>query len=365
MGETTMITITAKIDLLSGDNEALSLSSDNLSKNNISSDLSAIKGVKKQGGNPFIIGSSKIGDGSVLSSGVDYFIGNELSNEQGEFLQDYILTVSSTQQLNSITISFDTENNRHPKTIEIDGTTYYDDDAIFTVANLGGGNTHTIKIRNWSVKKAPIVITGVYVEVSIEINNRNLIEISGSIFDRSDLKLPSWGIISNVGEIQFNDLDGEIRDYAEQLLLSSGLKCEIKLNNTLVGGASETIGIYETDQWDYDNDNRIVSVSLKDDLEKLQNYNISEIYYDGTQEKKQLKWWYNQLYDKTKARGFLILEFSQLDDKTKDILENTYIKSPYLKGTNFWSAWSKLCEASLSYMYKYNDIIIFRHTGGS
>ena len=77
-----MITLTAKINLLSGDNKALSLGSDNLSGNNISSNLSGIVGVKKNGRNPFIIGASKLGDGSTFSDGVDYFIGDKLSDEE-------------------------------------------------------------------------------------------------------------------------------------------------------------------------------------------------------------------------------------------------------------------------------------------
>ncbi len=84
----------------------------------------------------------------------------------------------------------------------------------------------------------------------IEIDRRNILSMESSIFDRSDLKLPSFGIISNVGKIEFNDADGQIRDYAEELLLQSGLQCEIKLNNTLDEDAVERIGLFETDQWD-------------------------------------------------------------------------------------------------------------------
>ena len=80
-----MITLTAKINLLSGDNSKLQLGSDNLSGNNISRDLSKVVGVKKDGSNPFIIGASKLGDGSTFSNGVDYFIGDHLSNENGDF----------------------------------------------------------------------------------------------------------------------------------------------------------------------------------------------------------------------------------------------------------------------------------------
>ena len=55
-----MITLTAKINLISSDSGTLSSVSSEISKNNISSDITAIKGVKSQGSNPFLLGVSKI-----------------------------------------------------------------------------------------------------------------------------------------------------------------------------------------------------------------------------------------------------------------------------------------------------------------
>ena len=264
-----MITLTAKINLLSGNDKALSLGSNNLSGNNISSDLSNVIGNKKNGSNPFIIGASKLGDGSTFSDGVDYFIGDQPSNENGLFENSYTITINDENgSLTSFTIAFDTLNKHHPNKIILDGVEYIDDDPVFTISNITPAQSHTIQISDWNAPKYPLVITGVYAEISIVINRRNIISLESSIFDRSDLKLPSFGIISNTGNIEFNDLDGEIKDYAERLLLQSGLSCEIRLNNTLVDGASELVAEMETDQWDYDNDNRVVSVSIKDDLEE-------------------------------------------------------------------------------------------------
>jgi hypothetical protein len=292
-----MITLTAKINLLSGNNKSLGLGSDNLSGNNISTDLGSVIGVKNNGRNPFIIGASKLGDGSTFSNGVDYFIGDQPSNENGYFSNPYSIIINDKNAtLTSLTIEFDSTNGRHPNNIRIDGKEYIDDDPIFTVTGLTTNTTHTIYIDNWNSPLYPLVITGIYTEVLIEIDRRNLISLESSIFDRSDLKLPSFGIISNKGNIEFNDLDGEVRDYAEQLILQSGLSCEIRLNNTLVDGASQVIAKMETDQWDYDNDNRVVSVSIKDDLEEWQDINVYEISYDPrVLESKPFSWLYEHL----------------------------------------------------------------------
>lgn len=479
-----MITLTAKINLLSGDNKGLLLGSDNLSGNNISRDLSRVVGVKKDGSNPFIIGASKLGDGSTFSNGVDYFIGNHLSNENGDFvytadrpkelngvktnhifpsrfegivennfygimqtlqfsiedIEDYVpnkivnlyleanfvsytgeiknystensiltpqyqiigftlsknflylqirfliprtfvndyarieyvagicqqstgnivvkeaiqyfdyyeIGIVSKSEINSLTIDFDKINNRHPKRIYIDNVEYIDDDPIFTIANLNSSRIHKIRIDNWNSPNYPLVITGIYAEVNIDIDYRNLISISRSIFDRSDLKLPSFGIISNTGNIEFNDNSGEIRDYAEQLLLDSGLKCEIKLNNTLVDGASERIGLFETDEWDYDNDNRVVSVSLKDDLEEWQNILLEEYPLQNAMTMYEI---YEYLVGKTPSKWEFILD----NETTTTRLKNITCPYPYLESDNLWAQWQKLCEVCALYIYKNND----------
>lgn len=442
-----MITLTAKINLLSGDNTALSLGSNNLSGNNISGDLELIRGKKQVGSNPFIIGASKLGDGSTFSGKVDYFIGDVISNENGNFTTPYGISINSGKALNSITIAFDKLNNRHPQKVGISvskvfsvicinqysnniygGTItlrkedipnnyiltniYYstanenlpvptikentsgyfsitaygsslfyvqevvvvfslangvkDDDSIFTICGLNNARAVDLNIDNWNAPKYPLVITGIYVKVSIDIDRRNLIGISRSIFDRGDLKLPNFGILSNTGEIEFNDLDGEIRDYAEQLLLQSGLKCEINLNNTLVDGASQTIGVFETDQWDYDNDNRVVSVSLKDDLEEWQEINVEGILYDAESTVHQnLTYYYKYLYSKTPSK-YNMCSFEKLDIITKGILSNTWVKYPLLKNGSLWQQWTKLCEVCQLHIYKNNDgEVVCRYNGGN
>ena len=594
-----MITITAKINLLSGDNKALSLGSDNLSGNNISSKLSGIVGVKKQGSNPFILGASKLGDGSTFSNGVDYFIGDRLSDENGSFLRSvipltedlyynidnkkvggaveesveeetenfllfryagigtdglyhayggaillewqremkvpadvyftptkidlyytnpetqekslissldgnnswnsfltfegagvredglsisfdvqvpktglplwdrlisvncevvvsgefhvkqqpfmigehsqYEIYVNSQSTLKNLSIAFDTRNNRHPNSIliekyhlgeltinsytgttegasylsyiidsnnifssfeilyvtDLDGekipeedivsknvyrrengfitfnvvtythkkgiiisyrlgfaekTKIQDDDAIFSISDLGAGDTKLI-IDNWNTPNCPLVISGIYADISIDIDRKNLISLDRSIFDRSDLKLPSYGIISNTGNIEFNDIDGQIRDYAEQLLLESGLKCEIKLNNTLVDGASETIGIFETDEWNYDNDNRVVSVSLKDELEKLQDIQIEPLSFIPMKSDKQsYEEIYNYLYEQT-IKILPIYKFEELNENTQQHLKNSYMVIPTIERNNLWACWNNFCCATQSHMF--------------
>lgn len=352
-----MITLTARIDLISGNNGALSSVSSEISKNNISSEIGAILGSKSQGSNPFILGASKLGDGSTLSDKVDYFIGGVASNKNGVFEQPYEITISG-KDITSFTIEFDKVNNRHPNTIKIDNLEYSDDDTIFTV-NVPSADTHTIIIDNWNSPNYPLVIMGIYVEISIDINYRNLIALNRSIAYRGDTKLPSYGIISNTGNLEFNDLTGEIKDYAEQMLLTSDLKVVINLNNTLAD-THEQVGIFETRDWDYDNDNRSVSVFLKDDLEEWQDIQVQGLNYDPREPFKiiadgKLSNIYRWLQNKEiTPEKYQMLAFEQLDEKTQNILENTIIQYPFLDSGTLWEQWQKLCEVCGLYIYKNN-----------
>jgi hypothetical protein len=354
-----MITLTARIDLISGNNGTLKYTTMNLGGNNISSGTASILGSSVQGSNPFILGASKLGDGSTFSGKVDYFIGEQLSDNAGYFVKPYELTVSGTE-ITSITIEFDKINNRHPYTINIDGETYQDDDSVFTINNLAKADYHTIIIDNWNAPSYPLVITGIYINISIDINYHNLIGLNRHITYRGDTKLPSYGIISNTGNLEFNDLNGEIRDYAEQLLLTSDLKVVINLNNTLAK-THEQVGIFETRDWDYDNDNRSVSVSLKDDLEEWQDIQVQGFGYDPRNPSKilidkSMANLYDWLQDSARTPSkYKMLSFSQLDEKTQNILTSTTIDYPFLENGSLWEQWTKLCEVCGLYIYKNNE----------
>ena len=221
-------------------------------------------------------------------------------------------------------------------------------------------------------------LIGTTINVTKEFDRRNLLSIERSIFDRSDLKLPSWGIISNLGNLEFNDANKRFLAYANAGVLVEGMKCELYLNNTLVNGAIERIGTFYTDTWDYDNDNRVVSVSLKDDLEEWQDINVAEISYDPRKiEHKPFKWFYVELWKLTSNRfyaeediygngNYNMLAFDELDTDTQDILQNAYIQYPLLESGSLWVQWTKLCEVCQLHIYKDNNgVVVCRYNGGN
>lgn len=111
---------------------------------------------------------------------------------------------------------------------------------------------------------------GETVDVEQIFDQRNLLSIESEVKDRSDIEQPSFGIISNGGSLSFNDSSSRFLEYANAGLLTEGIEIKIFLENTLTKSKKQ-VGLYYTTDWEYDNGNRSVSVSFKDNLEDLQN----------------------------------------------------------------------------------------------
>lgn len=347
--------MTGKIRLISSDRGILrSVMGSSLSTSQ-SANLGAVLGVKKQ----------VTGDDAYKEK-VDYFVSRINSDNNGNIEGGFKLTISGAY-ISVLTVAFDDYNNNFPTVIYVDGVKHYNENAIFTVATEEN-YYHIVQFDNWNKPNAPVVITGIYVDIDIELNRRNLIDLETTIFDRSDYTLPSYGIISNTGNLTFNDTNGEIKDYAEQGLLTSDLKVEITLADTLTK-KSEQIAVMETSEWDYDNDSKTVSVSLQDDLVEWQDIQTENINYDPrnpfkTLPNRNMADLYAWLHERTPSK-YNMVSFNELDEKTQDILTNTTVLYPFLYATDLWSQWTKLCQVCALYIYKDKDKTLCNYTYGS
>jgi hypothetical protein len=185
----------------------------------------------------------------------------------------------------------------------------------------------------------------------IDVDYRTLISLSGSITDRSDVKTPSWGVISNSGKLSFIDSNGTIRSLAEQRALSSGNKVEIFLQNT-VANIQQKTGDYITDRWSYDNDSYEVSVTLKDGLEEWQDILVNNVAYNPHETKDMdFSWVYKFIYQLTPSK-YNMLPYDNLDDLTKSALLSKNVEFWVFTPSNLWSAWNMLCEATQCHIFK-------------
>ena len=361
-----MIRMTAEIELLAGAGE---IQTDSISitpsGNNISASIADVVSVRRSGSNPFLFGASKLGNGEVFSSGEPYFIGSELSDENGNFETPYELSFSVYGlDLSNINFSilFDTYNNAYPKTIH--ATLYYGDSpqgdfiinqagplCVFTYKDTlyGGDISFKITFEDWSMPGYPLRIQGIYTGISLYIDKRNLISLSCPIKDRSDNEQPSYGIISNSGSLSIIDGTGEIKEYARMKLLTPDLNVQIWLEDTLTK-KKQSIGKFKTNKWTYNNNNFEVNIELKDDLEEWQNYTISGIRFRNFNETAFGVYTFisdeiNQIY----GYDFVI------DEKTEYLLKGIIIENFYLSKGTLWEEFIKLCDIAGLNIYKNNN----------
>lgn len=196
----------------------------------------------------------------------------------------------------------------------------------------------------------------------IVIDKRNLHSLEQSIVDRSDVVLPSWGIISNGGRIAFSDFISQnengqkywtIRQLADTRELVGGLETEISLNDTLAN-TSYDFKNYITDTWDYDSNSREVSVSLTDGLAEWQDTVVDVLPFRATTPQNvNGEYIYKHWYGKTPSK-FKMKDFANLDENTKTALSKFSAALFISEDTNLWSAWTTFCEAVQARIYRNN-----------
>lgn len=346
-----MLKITAKINI-GADGGTVSTAESSVSGINVSSTLSETIGKHEQIQRPFILGRSRLGGGDCYTKKANYYIGSIASDDSGNFSSNYVITVSGTD-IAQLTIVFNKLKNEYPQSILVDGEVFYDNDPTYVIV-LTGATSHTITISNWNTPNSPFVMSSIYTDLSITLDDTNLLDFERTIKDRSDTESPSFGIISNTGSLSFIDADGEVLDYISQQIVSSDNIITAYLEDT-EKGLKEQIAYFNTQSWSYNNSQSLVDVSLKDDLEEWQDINIDAINYIPTVSTSQTaKWLYNYLYDKTPSK-FNMLKFSELDSETQAVLSGTTIQYPLLESSNLWNEWDKLCQLCFLHIYKRSD----------
>lgn len=219
--------------------------------------------------------------------------------------------------------------------------------------NIGGGENPNPFVLGSSFLGSDTL--GANIDDENKFDYSNLISLDRKIIDRSDIQLPSYGVISNTGQMTFIDKNKRFLGYANNGSLVSGILIEIYLTDTL-SKKSERVGIFYSDKWNYDNNNREVSVSLKDDLEEWQDIQVERINYDPRNPHKVFRTMadlYNVLRKLTPTK-YKMLSFNSLDEGTRGQLERIAIPYPLLESGSLWAQWDKLCQVCRLHIHKNN-----------
>lgn len=359
-----MITLNANIKISGSLIELLSDKS-SFYYNSISGELPLNE--QKECKNPFIIGASKLGDGSTFYDKLDYYIGKS-SNNSGNFDDDYKLEIKIKTDISYVIIYFDTVNNRHPKTLTVKGKNIEDNEitcnnsSMVVPLNNSKDNTYTIVIDNWNAPNYPIIISGFSTEKELNFDKSNIISCDFSRNSRSNNYIVSYGLISNNGNITIQDKNNEIGDLLENNILQDekNRKIIISLNNSLSKEKNRKLATFFIETFDYNKLSKELSISFGDKLTMLQEVKLSlyvnPLNFYETITNGKVSEIYEFIVEKNNTTlldkcGFKMVEFSNLDTKTQNILSNTIIHIPYLEEDTFWNCLVKISQVCGLYFY--------------
>jgi hypothetical protein len=318
-----------------------------------SSDISSVVNKSVEGKNPFVFGKSIIGTGRKFSSGVDYYVGSIVSNQNKEFSDPYKITISG-KGISNFIIEFDKVLGRYPPqfsvTVASGKITVTPKGATVLVEGLSKkASSHVITISKWNEPNAPLVVQGIYVLPPYKINQKNMLSCDVSIADRASFDVPSFGLVSNSGSISFRDFDAKIANYFNRGFIKENIKTVVYLTNTLTRKTKKCATMFASN-FDYDADTKTVDITIKDGLEELQEIQSNNPFggyggfYAGRRYRSLLI-----LYTKLKEKTSDFIDFCELDEKTEKFYSSYEVAyTPWLEG-NLWSLWTSFCEVSQSH----------------
>lgn len=351
-----MIKLFAEIELLSGNNNKYNTAICNINGIENSAEISEILGKSVSAVNPFIIGEDFYN--RTLEQKLQYFHGSIYSNDYGLFEKSYEIEFTTNDFIDTFFISFDTYNRAYPKQIElhaeVDGVmtfigNFKDDDVQWEFKLAKSTKRVKFKVYEWSMPNKPFVVTGIYSDLKLTLDYTKITDISCGIVTQAEFVKPSYGIVSNSGTISFNDFYNEISDYIELGLLKEGALVNIWIENSLIPSQKYKVSEMYTDKWTYDEENKTVTVTLVDGLEKLQEISFEGIaYYPRTSKTMNYGAIYRILKRRTEDVG-MVVKISEDVMRYIAYMANFH---PYMNSCSLWDAWRQFAEATKTHIYK-------------
>ena len=361
-----MIKLEARIKLFDSNDGTVNNAQFN-NNNNISwniftanSSFGQIVGKEVKQTKPFLLGNSPLVGGEdyeipknsdmyVLADRVNYFIGSLVSGADGTFPggASYSITINGAD-FNAITIVFDKDDEVWPTEITVNGESYTNDDPTFTVGGLGGTvDRLEVTISKLNKPNKGLIVTGVYVDITIVVDEKNLDSFTYSLYDMENNDEPSYGVISNSGTLSFVDSTREVLDYITSDLIGEDLNVSLYVKNTSTNKEEMFVKCY-SDGWTYDNDNFVVEITLKDVAERMQK-NFISVPFTARMTGEQI---YEIL--KTAAENVIkIRPFNELDAITKRTLSGYTFINFYIDNCSLWEAYNMLCKSIYATAYTY------------
>jgi hypothetical protein len=166
--------------------------------------------------------------------------------------------------------------------------------------------------------------------------NNNIDSAEIESLTKGDLSnIIDYGIYSNKGTISFFDYDKSFHNLMETN--PTDVKVQTYASNPV---SDKLIGTFLIDDYDYDDETKLVSLTLKDKLLSWQNISFEDIRIFNT---KSLYYIISQILSSSRM-SLSDVDFSA---NAMDILQRINVYCPIIVGDTLWSAINKVCQASM------------------
>lgn len=372
-----MIKITAKVKIYEeSDGEIANEDVSAVSGNNASASISyVVNSMNTQTRNVFMIADASGNGGSALDGSAVYadttesfYISSSTSGYNGVFATpiDIDIAVGDDQKLpNQINILFDASYGGYATIFDLlqDGAvidTITNDKTLLTIS--GYDQTKVLAIRIKSINKAysHLIITAIYANLYFDIDESRMVSCEFELNEKADPTLPSFGVISNDGSIEFKDYDGSFLQLIEEGRLNDRKQVVFQLENTYDRTKAD-ISQFLTEKVEYDDDTNTVNIDVVDRLVEWQDVKDVRVYLERD---KTMLYVYNKLVELTPNKKTtsnpIGYEFAELSSDIQDYLSHMSLDYFYLDNDNLWAQWRKFCEATGLYIYinKSNQIFL-------
>ena len=228
------------------------------------------------GENPFVLGASPMGGGSVFwdtNKSLGYFMGLGLSNNLGEHGSNNTV-IFQGQNITMFQIRFNADFGRWATSLSVNGVVYSNDSSVF---DWHGAPTNqvTIIILQVSTPLYPIEITSISIGIVKRFDKSDLRQGDALVVGSrkaADNTQPSFGVNSNYGTVPLIDKGGYLKGLARTRIIKPSSEFPIKI---FFDG--NLIGDFISESWDIRYESQNITITLKDELMLW-----DDIYFGGS-----------------------------------------------------------------------------------
>lgn len=289
--------------------------------------------IKSSGANPFILGFSKLNDGSTYLNNYSGIIPrNARSDENGNTDYQFSLDV---KKIKVLAIWFDITRNEYATNLIINGVEYINDDVFFYKTFEEEQDYIDIKITKWSKPNSYISIDSILNEIEEYYDKNSIKNLVIGQEIASDNKMPNFSVIGQYGSFDIIDKNRSIREYMKEGLLRDTSVINIYNEETL-------IGTFESEKWNTNSEEEKYSITLKNGIEKFSDIIVPKIKYKSNQTALDLIYY---LFTFTNLQSIFF------DNDIKNKLQNILITNFYSESNDLLTQLNKFCNLTMTCIY--------------